>query len=374
MPTPSPAPELTSTTNSLDSRQRKKQHTERLEDEKKQYTALIADLEDEVNNLKLGMDRMIREKQEYNEYINHLTAERDEMIVNHTNETADLRKKIAVLSDHVRRLEPDPNIGPAANPNPFPGAYGEMDDLAMGAPWEHSNFINDFPAETEVKQEMPMISVKKNDTGLTGEGDKASSQQGSFLFMLFLVGAFVLSSRSTPSIPRVPDDMRDASRTLLDSVLKDAGIGGTQTSSMQPIAPQPSGTWTDPSTSIPMIVMGADTVAPSMLGDLGNSLTQPSQEQNNEQLFGLTAAQYNGVHNQDFIHSHQPERFSSQGRRTLAEALSAMRMTDKQDGAAQVYTRSLLWDQIPGDVVRNFAKMVAECNAQNEQQCNEAIS
>lgn len=318
---------------------------------------------------------MLREKQEYTEYINRLATERDEMIVTHTNETAGLRKKIAVLSDHVRRLEPNPNATPVANPNGFPGGYGEMEDLAMGAPWEHSNFINDFPTETEVKQEMSMISVKKNDTGLTTEGDKASSQQGGLLFMLFLVGAFVLSSRSTPSIPRVSEDVRDASRTLLDNVLKDAGIGGTPTSNMQAITPQPSGTWTDPSTSIPMNDMSADTVAPSMLGDLGNSLTQPTREQNNEQLFSLSAAQYNGVHNQDFIHSHPPERFNSQGRRTLAEALSAMRMTDKQDGAAQVYTRSLLWDQIPGDVVRNFAKMVAECNnAQNEQQCNEAIS
>jgi hypothetical protein len=362
---------------SLDSRQRKKQHTERLEDEKKQFTALINEMEDEINDLKARMDHMLREKQEYTEYIGHLTAERDEMIVTHTNETAGLRKKIAVLSDHVRRLEPGPAAAPAANPNAFPGDYGDMDDLAMGAPWEHSSFIHDYPTETEVKQEMSVMPVKKNDTGLATEGDKASSQQGGLLFMLFLVGAFVLSSRSTPSIPRVSDDVRDASRTLLDNVLKDAGIGGAQPSNiMQAIAPQPSGTWTDPSTSIPMNDMGANTVAPSMLGDLGNSLTQPTQEQNNEQLFSLSPAQYNGVHNQDFIHNHQPERFNSQGRKTLAEALSAMRMTDKQDGAAQVYTRSLLWDQIPSDVVRNFAKMVAECNnAQNEQQqCNEAIS
>jgi hypothetical protein len=41
-----------------------------------------------------------------------------------------------------------------------------------------------------------------------------------------------------------------------------------------------------------------------------------------------------------------------------------MRNADKQSGAAEVYTRSLLWDQIPSDVVRNFAKMVAESNAQ----------
>jgi len=52
-----------------------------------------------------------------------------------------------------------------------------------------------------------------------------------------------------------------------------------------------------------------------------------------------------------------------------------MRPNEKQM-AADVYTRSLLWDQIPGDVVRNFAKMVAECNGASSGQphCNDANS
>jgi hypothetical protein len=190
--------------------------------------------------------------------------------------------------------------------------------------------------------------------------------------MLFLVGAFVLSSRSTPAIPRVPENVRVEAATLLDNVLKDAGIGGTQTTAVHAMAPQPSGNWNDPSAGIPMSV---DDGAGSLLGDLGDGLTQPTQEQTNEQIFSLSAQQYNGVLDQDFIHGNQPERFSSQGRRNLAEALAAIQTTDKQNGAAEVYTRSLLWDQIPREVVRNFAKMVADCNnAQNEQQCNEAIS
>ncbi|KAF5226960.1 hypothetical protein FOXYS1_16166 [Fusarium oxysporum] len=118
--------------------------------------------------------------------------------------------------------------------------------------------------------------------------------------------------------------------------------------------------------------MAMDGVAPSMLGELGDQLTQPTQEQTNEQIFSLSAAQYNGVNSQDFL-QNAPERSSpSQGRRNLAEALATMRIPNKQNDAAEVYTRSLLWDQIPNDVVRNFAKMVSECNsAQNEQQCNE---
>ena len=39
-----------------------------------------------------------------------------------------------------------------------------------------------------------------------------------------------------------------------------------------------------------------------------------------------------------------------------------MRSDSSKGSASEVYTRSLLWDQIPSDVVRSFAKMVVECN------------
>jgi len=357
----------------LDSRQRKKQHTERLEDEKKQFTGIITDLEEEINALKTKMEMLLHENQSYAEYTENLTMERDEMIRAHTNETGDLRKKITVLTDHVQRLET--NATPAPNPNSFSGAYGDMEDLAMDGSWDQSNFMHDYPAEPEIKPEMSLMAAKKNDTSYAaGAANKSSSQQGGMLFMLFLVGAFVLSSRSTPAIPRVPENVRAEAATLLNNVMKDAGLGAPATN-IQSMPPQPSGSWTDSATSIPMADMNVDGGSGSMLHALGDSLTQPTQEQTNEQIFSLSAQQYNGVLDQNFIHNNQPERFHSQGRRNLAEALAAMSTTDKQNGAAEVYTRSLLWDQIPREVVRNFAKMVAECNsAQTEQQCNEAIS
>lgn len=378
----------------LDSRQRKKQHTERLEDEKKQYTAIMAEMDEEVNGLRAEVDRLNRERQEFMECIGRVTAERDELIVTHTNETGDLRKKIAVLSDHVRRLEPISNTTASTNDfSMYGGSAATMDDMTItgagagAAPWDDSTFIHDYPAEPEpelvVKQEqqsqMAMVPARKSNDSVS----EKTPQQGGLLFMLFLVGAFVLSSRSTPAIPRVSEDVRAASESLLDKVFRDAGISNGQQAAQDAMgmAPQPSGTWSNPAGPMASMPAGgvADTVAPSMLGDLGDSLTRPSQEQTNEQLFSLSAAQYNGMHSQDFMqqsNNHNGamhERFGGnngqgqgQGRKTLADALSAMRVSDKQDSAAEVYTRSLLWDQIPGDVVRNFAKMVNECNAQRE--------
>jgi hypothetical protein len=100
-----------------------------------------------------------------------------------------------------------------------------------------------------------------------------------------------------------------------------------------------------------------------MLGELTDSLTQPTQEQSNEQVFSISAAQYNGVSSQDFLQNPPTERSTCQGRKNLAEALANMRNNNK-NSAAEVYTRSLLWDQIPSDVVRSFARMVSECNPQ----------
>lgn len=64
----------------LDSRQRKKQHTERLEDEKKQFTEVIGQMEQEMDELKVQMEQLLREKQQYTQYIETLNLEKEEMI------------------------------------------------------------------------------------------------------------------------------------------------------------------------------------------------------------------------------------------------------------------------------------------------------
>ncbi|KAI3556568.1 bZIP transcription factor [Colletotrichum abscissum] len=340
----------------LDSRQRKKQHTERLEDEKKQFTAVLTDLEEEMADMRKQMEQLLREKQFNQEYIESLTMEKEEMIRSHTIETGELRKKVSVLTDHVQRLESAAMTAPANNN--YVSGYDDMDGMTMPGSWDNVNFLGEYPMEQEVKQELQVVPNKKADVSFPVDSEKSSSQ-GGILFMLFLVGAFVLSSRSTPAIPRVSEDVRAEAATLLENVFKDAGVNGAS-NTLNGLAPQPSGgSWVDNS-AMPMSDTSMGGVAPSMLGQLGDSLTQPTDEQANEQLFGLSAAQYNGVSSQDFL-NNAPERTTSQGRKNLADALSAMR-TNKQS-AADVYTRSLLWDQIPSEVVRNFAKMVSESNS-----------
>lgn len=325
-------------------------------------------MEEDVTVLKDKMDQLLLEKQQYADYIESLRIEKDEMIRTHTLETGELRKKVDVLTQHVQRLE-NQSVASSAGPG-FNGAFADdFDDMSgihMPGNWDSPSFLNDYAVEGNTKPQSSSVPKRSDGTLLT-EGDKPAAQ-GGLLFMLFLVGAFVMSSRSVPAIPRVSEDVRAASATILDSVLKDAGIN-SQSAGMQSIAPQPSGTgWAQPPTTASNVHdVSMDGTAPSML----DALTQPTEEQLHEQIFSISPAQYNGVNNHDFL-QNAPERSTSQGRKNLAEALAAMRVANKETGAAEVYTRSLLWDQIPNDVVRNFAKMVAQCNPQNAQQCNES--
>ncbi|KAH8786599.1 hypothetical protein BGZ57DRAFT_161929 [Hyaloscypha finlandica] len=354
----------------LDSRQRKKQHTERLEDEKKHYTAVINDLEEDLAEAKLALDEWVRKEQQYQQFIENIQMEKEDMIRVHTLETGDLRKKVSVLTEAVQRLESAP-VNNVSSSHGFSNDYTDIDSLTMDSAWDNISFLNDFPTEPEVKIENSLVPLKKPENSLLSDQEKPAAQ--GLLLMLLLFGAFVASKGSSPTIPQMSDDVRAASATLLEDIFKDAGVQQSASGVSEAIAPLPSGnSW---STSIPQ--MGGNEmvgVTSSTLGDLADSLAQPTEEQNHEQLFSLSAAQYNGLTNQDFL-QHTPQRSTSQGRRNLGETLAAMRSNSKKS-AAEVYTRSLLWDQVSSEVVRDFAKLVSECNSRNGQSnndCNSAV-
>ncbi|KIM97630.1 hypothetical protein OIDMADRAFT_129628 [Oidiodendron maius Zn] len=346
----------------LDSRQRKKQHTERLEDEKKHYTALINDLEEDLAEAKLTLDEFAHKEQQYQQYLESMQLEKEEMVRNHTIETGDLRKKISVLTEHIQRLESaHPTAGPSTNG--FSSDYADIDSLTMDGAWDNISFVNDFAADGEVKTEGSLVPSKKVENSLLSDPEKPAAQ--GLLLMLLLFGAFVASKGSSPSIPQMSDDVRAASATLLEDIFKDAGVSQAASGVAEAVAPLPSGgSWSAghaPSTGEAEM----SGMASSTLGDLTDSLVQPTEEQNREQLFSLSAAQYNGLVSPDFM-QNVPPRSTSQGRRNLGETLAAMRHNSK-NSAAEVYTRSLLWDQVPSEVVRNFAKLVSESNARNRQ-------
>jgi hypothetical protein len=289
-----------------------------------------------------------------------MQLEKEEMVRNHTIESGDLRKKVSVLTDHIQQLE-SVAVPAAAGPSGFSADYADIESLTMDGAWDNISFVNDYAADAEVKVENALVPAKKPDGSLLSDPEKPAAQ--GLLLMLLLFGAFVASKGSPPTIPQMSDDVRAASATLLEDIFKDAGVSQGASGVAEAVAPLPSGSSWSANPAPPAGGSEMVGIASTTLGDLTDRLVQPTEEQNHEQLFSLSTAQYNGLVSPDCL-QNAPPRSTSQGRRNLGETLAAMRRNSK-NSAAEVYTRSLLWDQVPSEVVRNFAKLVSESNTRN---------
>jgi hypothetical protein len=310
---------------------------------------------------------------EMHHMVNQLQFDKEELVRNHTLETGELRKKVSVLTE---RLEAATSNGMAAAPSStFTDFASEMDNLNMGnSDWDNYIFVNDFASDDQAtpqqNQELSLVSRNKDEDKPVASG---------LLLMLLLCGAFVASKSGSaqPPIPRMPDEVRAASATVLDSIFKDAGVSsamgeqGLIASHVTGLEPTPSGmAW--PKTTMSGSELAG--ISGSHLDQLHSHLTGSTKEQEHEQLFSITPDQYNSMTSLDFTRSRysmtsddlsDPLSPGSQPshRRNLAETLAAMREQSKGDSAAEIYTRSLLWDKIAPEVVHEFKRIVEESAA-----------
>lgn len=365
----------------LDSRQRKKKHTEELEEEKKIWMEKICGMQDEFANLRVEYDALCTEKEnwhresmELHHLVSTLQYDKEELIRSHTLESGDLRKKVSVLTE---RLEAATSNGMAAAPSTtFTDFASEMDNLTMGhSDWDNYLFVGDFASDEQTPpqqqpQERSLVPRVKEEEKPVASG---------LLLMLLLCGAFVASKsgNAAPPIPRMPDEVRAASATVLDSIFKDAGVSTSLNEEQGVVANHVTVSEPAPSSSSmawPKTTMSGSELAAisdSHLDQLHAHLTGPTQEQEHEQLFSITPAQYNSMTSMDFTRQRysitsddlsDPLSPGSQPshRRNLAETLAAMREQNKGDSAAEIYTRSLLWDKIAPEVVHEFKRIVEE--------------
>jgi hypothetical protein len=360
----------------LDSRQRKKKHTEELEEEKKLWTERVQCLEEELNNMRIQIDDLLSEKQNWHreqiqaqQVIDQLQWDKEELVRTHTLETGELRKKVSVLSEKLEASSSAMSVAPSST---FADFASEMDNLNMGpSDWDNYIFVNDFVVDESTpgpqQQEQSLIVAPR------AKDVEDKPVASGLLLMLLLCGAFVASKSGSAAapIPRMPDEVRAASATVLDSIFKDAGVAqqGVLANRVE-VEPTPSGVnWPKPTGS----GIGLSGLSgASHLDQLHNQLTAPSKDQEHEQLFSMTPAQYNSLTSVDFARTRysmtsddlndplSPGSQPGHHRRNLAETLAAMREQNKGESAAEVYTRSLLWDKIPAEVVHEFKRMVEE--------------
>ncbi|KAL6720688.1 hypothetical protein ACLMJK_002613 [Lecanora helva] len=336
----------------LDSRCRKKHHTEKLEEEKKHYLAHIDRLEDENRTHQMNGQRWMEERQHWHHYTENLRQEKEELVRLHTLETAELRRKNTYLSEMVERLE---GVAMSAQPSSNGASTGfpEFDNLTMeSSPFDDFSFIGNPVMDLESKSESSAIIQPKRESPTLAESADKSAASG-LLLMLLLCGAYVASRNSSPTavIPRMPDDVREASAVVLDNIYKDAGLQ-PQVNSQSNI--------NSATVSHNALTRTSTNSRPntSPLASLHHDLVAPTPQQQRDQIFSLSVDQYNHITSDDCLEEQQ-DASQAPKRRSLSDALSAMR-AQKQGTAGEVYTRSLMLDKVPADVVRDFARMMED--------------
>ncbi|EAU35226.1 conserved hypothetical protein [Aspergillus terreus NIH2624] len=356
----------------LDSRQRKKLHTEKLEEEKKQFTQVISDLEEELQNMRLREAELLREKgewmsaqQEITQYINSLHMDKDEMIRVHTLETAELRKKNNILKETIEKLERQARPSAPAN---MATDFSDFENLTMdSSPWEDFTMVNNLSLDAEpVPAQSSALVVSSTEKA----PEKAANNDYPFswnaFYMCLLFGAFIASnnvSLSSRALPQLSEEYRAESANVLKAVLSASPPELAQSNNHA--APAPS------AASLPATITGAEmaqmtsgTVPPSNLDELHNTLAMPTKEQQQQQVFSLNADQYNSL----TTFEDTGVEYKQQQPSNLQQALAAMRGNAAQNrlpnkATSDVYSRSLMWDRVPEKVIRDFRRMVQEFGA-----------
>ena len=298
------------------------------------------------------------------------TEQRD-MMMKHAEETASLRKRIQVLTEQLD-AGPAPLMSAQSSSAGFNDFTVDMEDALNISThdWDNFDFFNDLNGNAaddfsfEPKPDTtssPAIEKRQSpaNTVITAEQKPAADVDqppvaSGLLFFLLLCGAFVASrpAGSRPSyIPQVPEDVQAAAPALIQNLLSDSGSFSTiqDTRTHHIGEPGPS--------SLPRA-----TRSHGRLDQIHHRITSPSKEQEAAAAFSLTTHQYASISGMDYLghngrSSNQDRRISpSSSRPNLAETLANIE-AERASNKAEVYTRSLLWERIPADVLRQFREL-----------------
>ncbi|KAG9521449.1 hypothetical protein KCU93_g7380, partial [Aureobasidium melanogenum] len=362
----------------LASRQRKKKHTENLEQKEKHLETKLLSLHQQIDQLRLQVETAESQKQFFisehskaHTRIQAMQLEKEELICNHTKETSRLRGQINWYREQIEATSPlAPAMSAAPSSTGFTDFNLEMDHLAIGDQrWDQPINVHDVDNLDylgDTAESFATIRPAKR-PGQQQEQDssvKSSTEQpiaSGILFMLLLCGAFVASRSSSTAkdtaqsdlIPKMPEEVRVASTEVLNNLLREnpnqASLFLPDLASSHRYQQSGSLAWPQPSNT----------------ANSHKHLTSPTAMQEAEQTFAMTSEQYNALTTYQHMDTMASAPPSQSLRPNLAETLGRMREA-RGPSAADVYTRSLLWDTIPEDVVKAFKRAVAQRQEDDE--------
>ena len=221
--------------------------------------------------------------------INAAALQHEELVMPHTQETGRLRQQIQYLKAQLANIE---SRGAALDSDTqdalgsFTSNMGALsvDPQSLGINFNHSNTNSETSplyGNSQHAQTTPADNVRQAIEQPIASG---------VLFMLLLCGAFVASKSSgNPVIPRLPDEVRAASTTVLDNLLQDpAADAFASGTGMQSIMSQALAGAQPTPQPIPWDRAMQSDGRPNM----HRSLTMPTSQQAADQLFSMTPAEY----------------------------------------------------------------------------------
>ena len=339
----------------------------------------LAEVNIERDSLSRDRQILLHRTQEAERMIESLHMEKRDMLMKHTEETSSLRKRIQVMTD---RLEagPAPAMSAAPSSTGFSEFNADFDDLNIGPHvWDHLIFPTPdgsmgpdefgFGHQSMGQMKQPLEKKASTNTIVPAPARKANENPtdqpiaSSLLFMLLLCGAFVASKQaasSTSELPKMPADVRAAAPTVLNSLLSEANPSAHQQQARAAMQ-----AFQDPT---PSNLPSMNNQNANKLDQLHRHMISPSKQQSDEAAFALTPAQYAAFTDVGpSVNEYRDPSHVNPARRSLAEAL-ANEHTVSSGNKADIYTRSLLFEQIPPDVVRQFKEMVRDRSQRDQHQ------
>jgi len=388
---------------SLDSRQRKKTHTEKLEQEKKTFTAQKAELEETITQLESTLnherEQWMQQRQQYDQFIHQLQYDRDEAIRTKTLETAELRRMNNVLKDCIRDLERQQSArGYMSSSDAFSTDFSNFGALDIEDNWDDEfSLINRDDLKMEDSDALqrqatprppppPASSTQPPMTTSSKAVDTKS--EGGFswntFYMCLLFGAFIASNTGTKdpsstsaaailpsSIPPLSEDYRAEAGNVLKAVLDSAPESASELMPSRPALGYAN-------SNLPITVSGselsrmnphqsstsASTNGASTLDALHTTLTTPTRHQQTAAAFTLSAASYNHIANGDGAFDDDDEELVEVKPTRLQQLFASMQAErdgiDRMSGlSSKARERSVLLDHVPEKVLRDFREMIA---------------
>jgi hypothetical protein len=349
---------------SLDSRQRKKTHTEKLEQEKKIWADEKQDLEDSLQRAhEHYQSELMQLRAQYDFHLRDLECQRDEAIRTKTTETADLIRQNNALKDVVRQLENQRRAHEFAASTPadthhdnFAPDFNSFDHLGLEDNWDDGSL---FGNEDGYKMDHPQQSTPKpTPAKVTVDASKSELPfSWNAFYMCLLFGAFIASKGASDStttssqlqarIPDLSEDYRAEAGAVLKAVLASTP---TETGSL----------FTGSARNMQQQQQAHPT---SNLDAMHTTLTTPSRHQELVSAFSLSASSYNHINNPEGLeHDDHDELFDTNTptplERQFADLQRQRAEIERVVNRGGVNERSVLWERVPEKVLRDFREMV----------------